>query len=153
MEREMDTCVIYDSLHGNTEKIARAIGSGIGEDVPVLPAGGVTPADLEQYDLLIVGAPTHGGRPKEALRNLLNDIPASIMVGKRVAAFDTRVSIKWVRIFGYAAPRIARKLKKMGVTLVGEPEGFFVSDTEGPLLEGELERAAEWGRQVTARGR
>ena len=144
----MKPCVIYDSLHGNTEKIARAIGSAIGEEVPVLPAGDVTPSKLGGYDLLVFGAPTHGGRPKEALRNLLNDIPASMMVGTRVAAFDTRVPIKWVRIFGYAAPRIARKLKKMGATLVGKPEGFFVSETEGPLLDGEVERAAGWGRGI-----
>jgi hypothetical protein len=34
--------------------------------------------------------------------------------------------------------------------LVVPPEGFYVSDTEGPLLEGELERAADWTRQIVA---
>ena len=29
-------------------------------------------------------------------------------------------------------------------------EGFYVTGTEGPLLEGELERAADWARQIIA---
>ena len=40
------------------------------------------------------------------------------------------------------------KLKKKGGTLVKEPEGFFVEDTEGPLREGELERAVGWAREI-----
>ena len=28
------------------------------------------------------------------------------------------------------------------------PEGFFVNGTEGPMKEGELERAAEWAKQI-----
>jgi hypothetical protein len=31
------------------------------------------------------------------------------------------------------------------------PESFFVVDREGPLVEGELERAAAWGREVAPR--
>jgi hypothetical protein len=73
-------------------------------------------------------------------------VPASGLQGVAVAAFDTRIPAKWVRIFGFAAPKIARRLEKLGGTLVGSAEGFFVGDTEGPLVEGELERAAGWAR-------
>jgi hypothetical protein len=34
--------------------------------------------------------------------------------------------------------------------LVVPPEGFYVVDTEGPLLEGELDRAAVWARKLSA---
>ena len=68
----------------------------------------------------------------------------SLVKGKRVAAFDTRISQKWVGIFGYAAGKIARNLKKKGGNLIALPEGFFVEGTQGPLKEGELERAAGW---------
>ena len=144
----MKTCVIYDSLHGNTEKIAQAIGHAVADAVPVLPAGDVTPSELGTFDLLIVGAPTHGGRPTQAVQDLLNRIPTSSIKGTRVAAFDTRVPARWVRIFGFAAPKIARKLQGMGATLIGQGEGFFVEATEGPLVAGELERAADWARHI-----
>ena len=144
----MKTLIVYDSVHGNTEKIARAIGDAITGEVEVLRVGEVNPSELKTYDLLIVGAPTHGGRPTPPVRDWLDKVPALAFEGINVAAFDTRISVKWVRIFGYAAPRIAGKLKKKGGTLMGPPEGFFVEGTEGPLTEGELERAAGWAKEI-----
>jgi hypothetical protein len=41
---------------------------------------------------------------------------------------------------------IADKLVEKGGRLIFPPEGFYVSGTEGPLKDGELERAAEWGK-------
>ena len=147
----MKTLVVYDSVHGNTEKIAKAIGDVISGEVKVLRAGEVNPAELKAFDLLIVGAPTHGGRPTEAMQDLLNKVPASALKGTNVAAFDTRLSTKWVRIFGYAAPRIAGELKRRGGTLIGAPEGFFVEGAKGPLTEGEVERAAGWAKEIVKR--
>jgi flavodoxin len=143
----MKTLVVYDSVHGNTEKIAKAIGDAITGEVQVLQAGEVNPAELKAFDLLIIGSPTHGGRPTEAMQDFLKVLGPALQ-GTNVAAFDTRLSTKWVRIFGYAAPRIAGKVKKKGGTLIGAPEGFFVKGTEGPLTEGELERAAGWAKGI-----
>jgi flavodoxin I len=144
----MKSLIVYDSVHGNTEKIAHVIGDALVGEAAVLRAGQVTAARLIGYDLLIIGAPTHGGRPTEPVQELLNSIPASALKGAHVAAFDTRTPQKWVRIFGYAAIRIADRLKKLGATVVAPPEGFFVKGTEGPLLDGEIERAAEWAKRI-----
>ena len=77
-----------------------------------------------------------------------------------MAAFDTRLTeseINRVRIlaffvslFGYAAKPIADRLVKKGGELIAPPEGFYVKGTEGPLLEGELERAAAWAKKIGA---
>jgi len=40
-----------------------------------------------------------------------------------------------------------RLAKKQGDVSM-PPEGFFVEGTEGPLRDGELERAAAWARQI-----
>lgn len=144
----MKTLVVYDSVHGNTEEIAKAIGDAIPGEVKVLPVGQVDAFELKTLDLLIVGAPTHAGRPKPAVQDFLKEVPVSAIDGTNVAAFDTRLPAKWVRIFGYAAPRIAGSLKKKGGTLVGSPEGFFVEGTKGPLKEGEVERAAGWAKEI-----
>ena len=53
-----------------------------------------------------------------------------------------------MKMGGYAARRMAESLKKKGASLVVPPEGFFVKDREGPLKEGELERAAEWVKTI-----
>jgi hypothetical protein len=53
---------------------------------------------------------------------------------------------------------MASKLLEKGVSLLAEPESFFVKGTEGPLRDGELERASKWARtlvkevQATHRG-
>jgi hypothetical protein len=48
---------------------------------------------------------------------------------------------------GYAASTIAKMLQKKGGKLFFAPEGFFVTGEQGPLKEGELERATEWARK------
>jgi flavodoxin I len=143
----MKTLVVYDSLHGNTGKIAQAIGDAIGGEVQVLPVGQVNASELSTFDLLIVGAPTHGGQPSEAMQGFLKAL-GPVLSGVNVAAFDTRFSTRLVRIFGYAAPRIADSLDKKGGALLAPPEGFIVKGTKGPLAEGELERAAGWAQEI-----
>ena len=140
----MKTLVIYDSLHGNTRTIAQAIGDAIPGEVEVQHVGEASSSELAEYDLLIVGAPTHGGRASDGVRALLDQIPARTLEGVSVAGFDTQLTHKLARIFGFAAPKIARSLAKMGGTLAGPPGDFFVTGSEGPLKAGELERAAAW---------
>jgi hypothetical protein len=69
----------------------------------------------------------------------------------RVAAFDTRMTNRLILIFGVAAPKIAKALQGRGGTQVGAPAGFFVTGGEGPLKEGELERAGGWAQRIVER--
>ena len=51
-------------------------------------------------------------------------------------------------VIRYAAERIAKDLVKKGGRLVAEPEGFIVENKEGPLKQGELERASKWAKEM-----
>jgi hypothetical protein len=79
------------------------------------------------------------------------------LAGVQVAAFDTRIWLQTIdsaafRFLvdkgGYAANTLAHALKKKGGTLALPPEGFLVTGEQGPLKDGELERAAAWARQI-----
>jgi len=155
----MKALVTYDSFFGNTEQIARAIGEALSEqmDVEVRKVGDVQMEQLNDLDLLIVGAPTRGFRPSPEGGRFLKSLPARRLQGVKAAAFDTRIGQEditsralrfMVRLFGYAAKPIAHKLEQKGADIVIGPEGFCVEDTEGPLKEGELERAAAWAQQI-----
>ena len=156
----MKAMVVYDSAYGNTERIAQAIGDALGSqaDVQVARAGDIKPEQLAGVGLLIVGSPTQKFSPTGATTGFLKGIPKNGLQGTKVAAFDTRFTVSeiakvrvlafFVRIFGYAAEPIADRLEKKGGDLAVPPEAFYVSDTEGPLLEGELERAADWAKEI-----
>ena len=143
----MKALIIYDSIHGNTEKIAHAISQGLNNASTVVNVVN-TSMDLKSFDLIVVGCPTHGGRPTKSMQTFLNDLNKSSLEGVNIATFDTRIKATWVKIFGFAAGRISNTLKEKGGKLIETPEGFFVKGTEGPILEGELDRATAWGKNL-----
>jgi flavodoxin len=156
----MKAMVVYDSAYGNTKAIASAIAGALGppDEVQLRQVGEVKPEELAALDLLVVGSPTQRFTAIPPITNLLKSIPPGGLRGVKVAAFDTRfpqakideirILSFFVSLFGYAAKPIANRLVKKGGELVAPPEGFFVSDTKGPLLDGELERAAAWGQAI-----
>jgi flavodoxin len=156
----MKVLIIYDSIFGNTEQIAQAIGNAFGSqlDVEILRVGDVKPEQMMGVKLLIVGSPTRGFRPTPAIKSLLKKIPVNGLKAVKVTVFDTRISVSdiesrigrfFMNRFGYAAHPIADWLTTKGGELILAPEGF-VKDTEGPLKDGELERAEEWARKIMA---
>jgi flavodoxin len=155
----MKALVIYDSVFGNTEKVAQAMCQALASegDAEAVRVGDVKPEHLRGLDALLVGSPTRAFSPTPATKDFLKGLAPNSLNGVKVAAFDTRIAVEetgpailkfLVKIFGYAAKPIANRLTQKGGTLALEPEGFFVQDTEGPLRDGELERAANWAKQI-----
>jgi flavodoxin I len=144
----MNTLVVYDSVYGNTESIAKAIGAAIPGDVQVQRVGQVPAGELRAVDLVIVGSPTHGALPTEAVQGFLQQIGPPMREGARAATFDTRLPWWFLeRWGGFAAPKMADTLKEKGWALAGEPGGFFVRGLKkGPLKKGEADRAAAWAK-------
>jgi flavodoxin len=147
----MNALVIFDTVFGNTAKIAQAIATALGTQA--IPVSQVDANQLRGLNLLVIGSPTRGFRPTEGVSKLLNGLPKNHLAGVRVAAFDTRIVLetidsKALRFLvdkgGYAARSIAKTLEKKGGQLAMPPEGFFVTGEQGPLKDGELERAAVW---------
>lgn len=152
----MKACIIYDSVYGNTENIAKAIGNGLAGEVKVVRVGEAKLSELRTFDLLVFGSPVHGGRPTPALDAFVKALPENSLQGISVAAFDTRFEAEehgiglWLvmNVLRYAADRLAKDLVKKGGRLMVEPEGFIVEDKEGPLKQGELERASTWAKSM-----
>jgi Flavodoxin domain len=163
----MDILVVYESVFGNTHAVADAIADGArtgGAAVEVKPVSEAAAAPAA--DLLVVGGPTHmhGLASKqsrhmavEAAREENHPVDPSADDGPGLrawlrgldggggsaAAFDTRAD-KAAALTGSAARGIARRLRHRGYEIAGR-ESFLVEDSEGPLEEGELDRARAWG--------
>lgn len=154
----MKALILYDSVFGNTEQVAKAIAETFAPgEVELRRITEAAPEQLAGLDLLMIGSPTRAFKPTEATQIFLKSLAADSLRGVRVAGFDTRMDTRdiksgvgrlIIRTFGYAAKPIVEALKKKGGQPAAAPEGFFVKDREGPLKDDELERAAQWARKV-----
>jgi len=153
----MKALIIYDSVFGNTEQIAQAMGKGLDspQDVEVLRVSQVKPEQLAGLNILIVGSPTRGFRPTPAITKLLESIPRHGLKGVKVAAFDTRIAMDdidsrilppLVRIFGYAAKPIADKLQKKEGELAISPEGVLCQGDGRPAERRRTRTSGEVGQ-------
>jgi hypothetical protein len=155
--------VVYESLFGNTARIAQAVVDGLKKHLDIelhSVTDGMWP---DGADLIVVGGPTHAfsmsrtttreeavtqgalADPAIGLREWLDELPQGN--DTLFAAFDTRVDMVR-RLPGSAAKAAAKEARKRGYQPLTRPESFYVKDVPGPLLDGEVQRAEVWGAQL-----
>jgi flavodoxin len=159
----MNALVVYDSVFGNTGKVANKIWETISAaldsqgQAEIIPISEITSDQLQGVDLLVVGSPTRGFRPTESVSKFLKSLPKNHLAETKVAAFDTRIDLETINSSalrfivdkgGYAASTIAKSMQKKGGRLIAAPEGFLVTGEKGPLKDRELERAASWVKDM-----
>ena len=164
----MGGLVVYESMFGNTKEVAEAIARGMSMrlDTSIWEVGSA-PRRIDDATLLVLGGPTHAfgmsrGNTREAAQNESTGPVISRDMGLRewldllvapkevsVATFDTALR-RWHR-FGSAGRAAAKRLRRKGFVVAADPETFFVEGTTGPLVQGELARAYEWGARIAIR--
>jgi hypothetical protein len=163
----MRALVVYESMFGNTKVIADAVADGVAARMRVEAVEvGVAPTAVgDDVVLLVVGGPTHAfgmSRPgtrqdagKQAEHGVvsagigLREWLAAVQQGSgsvAATAFDTR--IERPRLPGSAARAAEKRLRRLGFRIVSPPKSFYVAGTQGPLVDGELERARCWGERL-----
>jgi flavodoxin len=139
----MKTLVIYDSAFGNTKKIAEAIAKTLDGEAKLV--GDFQKSDLKGIELLVVGSPINGWMPLPSVMAFLNSFGSDDLKALKATAFDTRVKLF---IHGDAKEKIAKNLERAGADIVIKPEAFYVKGKDGPLFDGELERASTWAKTL-----
>ena len=159
----MKTLLVYESMWGNTKTVAETIAGALGDDATLVEVRGAPTTLPPDIDLLVVGGPTHAfsmSRPSTrhdaetkgadashtdtGIREWLEALPASDI---RVATFDTRVgSVR--HLPGSAARAAAKEVRRHHLGHLVDTQSFYVADTDGPLLDGELDRAHRWAQKL-----
>jgi len=162
----MRALVVYESMFGNTEAVARAIADGLSTwaEVTIHEIRSAPQAVDDEVDLLVAGGPTHAfGLSRESTRQDAattgGDAEAAAGIGLRewiealrpspgvsVATFDTRVHRP--RVPGSAARAARKRLRAHGFPALDPPTTFWVEGTSGPLVDGEEDRARRWGAEL-----
>ena len=163
----MRALVVYESMFGNTETIARAIAEGLGEryEVTTVEVGSAPSRLPDDVALLVAGGPTHamgmtrpntreqaaeevghaglvsGGR---GLREWLEALEPAVSLP--AATFDTHIDKPFP---GSASHAARRRLRTLGYD-VRRAESFHVRGTTGPLTDGEPARARAWAARLAA---
>jgi hypothetical protein len=164
--------VVYESIFGDARTIAEAVARGLADryDVDVVAAREAPKHIPYDVGLLVVGGPNHGfSMPRQSTREAAIDQYGAdiddtrtglhewleavrLPAGVRAAAFDTRMDHpKVVVAFDHASRTERKLLERHDATIVAPAEHFRVTDTEGPLADGEVERAVRWGRTLAGK--
>src|SRR5690348_6574489 len=111
----MQTIVVYDTLFGNTEQIARAVARGAGTlgGVRVVSVAEAGQAFAERPDLLVIGGPTQRRGMSPALRAFLGAMPSQGLEGVQASSFDTRYRMAML-LSGSAAKDAAAEMRRAG---------------------------------------
>ena len=161
--------VVYESMFGNTKQIAEAVADGLrgALTVKVVEVGSAPVGLSDEVALLVVGGPTHAfsmSRPSTRADAVKQGAPEGAAAGAGlrewveqigkgavrppVAAFDTKV--KKPRLPGSAARAALTRLRRAHFPVLTAAENFYVDGTRGPLVEGEPDRARDWGAKCAA---
>jgi flavorubredoxin len=140
--------VVYDSVFGNTERVAKALAAGLesgGVYVSIVKVDAVKSDELGNVDLLCVGSPTHAWNSSKPTQEFLERLKTEGLSGKKAFAFDTKMKS---RLAGDAGAKIERKLKDAGLTIAKHSESAIVKGREGPLEENAEETFKQIGAEL-----
>ena len=163
----MSALVVVESMWGNTRDVGEAVAQGLGEHVAVVDVDQAPTTIPDDVDLLVVGGPTHAfsmsrpgdppgarsrtarrsSREADGIREWLDAMPSSDHLD--VATFDTRVT-KVKHLPGSAAKAAGKEVRRHHLGRLVASRSFYVEDMKGPLHEGELDRATDWGAELAA---
>jgi flavodoxin len=143
----MNVLIVYLSFYGNTANIAEKIAEAIGENATVRFIEDVSNREIAEADLVILGSPTHKYYEPSDMREFLDGLPEESIRGKYFCVFDTRFN-QPISKQGSAALEISRRIKRRGGILFFPTESFFVEEREGPLEDGQEEKAEKWGHSI-----
>jgi hypothetical protein len=164
----MKTLIIYESLYGNTQRVAEELARVANDhgEVEMMKAEEAPSDAVAGADLVLIGGPTHvhgmlwkatrQGPGGDGVRPLRTDAAGpglrdwfhrvGRVDGTPAAAFDTRFDGPEV-LTGRASLGISRRLRHHGFAEVAAPKSFVV-DRDNTLLEGEVARARQWASAV-----
>lgn len=157
----MNILMIYESVYGNNKKVAELIKGHLEEkhEVRMLHVDQFHAGLLSDTDWLIVGSPTRVFHPMKTISRALKKVNKLTFDKGQVSLYDTRMDLSSLdnsfleflhKIRGTAADTMEERMSKKGLQIIGNPIGFIVDDTEGPLKLGEDERVKAWCEDIMA---
>ena len=146
----MKSLLIYDTVSEArvTEKVAMAVVEAMkeaGASVETHFIEDANKGNINDFDCLILGAPTMAWRPSKRMKDFLAGLKGNNYSGKMAATFDTQLKSS---ISGNATKHMTKDLEDLGFKMASPPLISYVESENKTykLKEGELEKAKIWGK-------
>lgn len=142
----MKVCIVYDSRHGTTEKVARAIKEAIERYASVEAYKVHEITTLEDCELVIVGAPIYYERPLRSVLEFLEE-HSDELKGKKVAIFVVCFAVAFGSLVGWHIQN--HYIKPLKERIHGEiVDTLVLRGGIGNIGEKEIEKAKRWALKL-----
>ena len=128
------------------EEIAEGIRETEGMEVVIDDVEVVDPQWAVDYDIILIGSPNHLGGPARTIKRFIDNLSRLNLKAKWFAVFDTYLGGD----FEKAVKKMEKTIKEKIPSLKRISPGLSirVRGIKGPIVDGELPRCREFGRQI-----
>ncbi len=143
----MKILIVYDTLHGNTKKVAELIGEGLktieGNTVSVENVKEIDVKKDEAFDLILIGSPNHAGGHTKTVKQFITDLPNASFKGNSFAVFDTYMGKDFEKATGKMEEQITKIMPNMKKLSSGL--SIKVGGMKGPIVDEDLPKCKDFG--------
>ena len=141
---------MYESKYGNTKRVAETIAEEIkrvsGMEATVTALKDIDVNDIANYDLILLGGPTHFGGPTRGVRKFIDALGKRNVNGKSVAVFDTYLGEDFEK--GVRKMEEQIRAEALGLKLLARGLSIRVEGMKGPIAEGELVKCNDFVKRL-----
>lgn len=142
--------IVYESKYGNTKLAAEAIAQGMnqvpGTEAVLTEVDKVDLAQIDKFDVILVGSPNHIGRATSSIRKFINKLGSLNLESKQGTVFDTYMGRDFEKAIKKMEKQIGEKVP--GFILVVPGLSIRVDRMKGPITEAELPKCKEFGVKI-----
>ncbi len=143
--------IVYDTKYGNTKHVAEKIAEGMKHakeiETTVIDVEEANLKNIDTFDAILIGTPNHMGRPSRTITNFIDQLGKLKLKPKKAAVFDTHMA-EDLRAVEKMENTIREKAPAL--ELIAPGLNIRVDGMSGPITEGELPKATEFGRSIAA---
>jgi flavodoxin len=150
----MRVLIVFDTKHGNTQKVAELIGDGInaveGNETEVVNVKGFAINEDKTYDLILIGSPNHIGSHTKSIKKFISNLSSTTVKVNSFAVFDTYMGKDFEKAAKKMEKQINEKFPNSTMALPGL--SIKVGGMKGPIVEEDLSKCKDYGIKLAKKG-
>ncbi len=141
----MKVLIVFETKHGNTQKVAELIADGInsveGNETKVVNVKDLDLSEDTTYDLILIGSPNHVGTYTKSIKKFVKNLSGSTVKVNSFAVFDTYMKGDFEKAAKKMEKQLTENFPNSTMALPGL--SIKVEGMKGPIVEEDLSKCKE----------